>query len=152
VALVDRALALDRLAVTRLDDFGHKIEAIGIALFVTAVVDHNDIRLGIIARRDRREIDTDTLIRHALWAMSLERIDKHAVQIARNTPAAARGTLLQRRNAGDQLPMLMIRTRFIPRAERRNRQRFGNRTRHGSAHLAILRHAYLRYATAGGSG
>ena len=76
MALVDRALARGH---SNLDDFGHKIEAIGIALVIAAVVDHNNVRLGIVVRRDRCEIETDALIRHSFWAMRVERIDEQPV-------------------------------------------------------------------------
>jgi hypothetical protein len=47
MAPVDRALALDRRAIARLDDFGHEIEAIRIGLVAVAVVDDDHIRLRI---------------------------------------------------------------------------------------------------------
>jgi hypothetical protein len=62
MALVDLALALDGLAVAARNDLGGEIEAIRVALLVVTRVDYDDVRLRIVVRRNRCEVQPDALI------------------------------------------------------------------------------------------
>ena len=127
VALIDFRLAQNGRLIARRYHLRGEKEAVRVAgITARRELDHRYVRLRIVMLHDRAEVEPDPLIRSEVRicpGAALQGIVEQALQIARDALVIPGWGGHHHRDAVDEFPVFLVRTRGCPVAECRDGQR-----------------------------